>query len=193
MKAIDFTTFGDPDVLKLVDVDPPEVRQNDLLVRVHAAGVNRADLLLRTGHYGRPDFGDSRLIGLEVAGEVVAVGDGVKGFAVGDRIMGITGGGAYAELARLHAARDTTSAALEVRTRTAELFTERFQHGLETIGSVRQVEARRAGTHAELLALNGRYAHMWQLQQQGGQHAGAPAADPATLGDSAFEQAFSAK
>lgn len=101
MKAIDFTTFGDPDVLKLVDVDRPEVRPNDLLVRVHAAGVNRADLLLRTGHYGRPDFGDSRLIGLEVAGEVVAVGDGVKGFAVGDRIMGITGGGAYAELARL--------------------------------------------------------------------------------------------
>ncbi|NID05638.1 NAD(P)H-quinone oxidoreductase [Luteibacter jiangsuensis] len=101
MKAIDFTTFGDPDVLKLVDVEPPEVRQNDLLVRVHAAGVNRADLLLRTGHYGRPDFGDSRLIGLEVAGEVVSVGDGVKGFAIGDRIMGITGGGAYAELARL--------------------------------------------------------------------------------------------
>ena len=101
MKAIDFTAFGAPDVLKLVDVEPPEVRLNDLLVRVHAAGVNRADLLLRTGHYGRPDFGDSRLIGLEVAGEVVAVGDGVKGFAVGDRIMGITGGGAYAELARL--------------------------------------------------------------------------------------------
>jgi NodT family efflux transporter outer membrane factor (OMF) lipoprotein len=60
---------------------------------------------------------------------------------------------AYAELARLHAAHDTTRAALEVRTRTAELFRERFQQGLETIGSVRQVEARRASTHAELLAL----------------------------------------
>ena len=61
---------------------------------------------------------------------------------------------AYAELARLHAAHDTTSAALQVRTRTAELFGKRFQHGLETIGSVRQVEARRASTHAELLALD---------------------------------------
>ncbi|MEX1828330.1 NAD(P)H-quinone oxidoreductase [Luteibacter sp. CQ10] len=101
MKAIDFNAFGDADVLSLVDAPDPVPRATDLLVKVHAAGVNRADLLLRTGHYGRPDFGDSRLIGLEMAGEVVATGEDVKGFKVGDRVMGITGGGAYAELARI--------------------------------------------------------------------------------------------
>lgn len=100
MKAIDFDTFGAPDVLHLVDAPEPVLRPHDLLVQVHAAGVNRADLLLRTGHYGRPDFGDSRLMGLEAAGEVVAVGADVHGFRVGDRVMAITGGGAYAEYAR---------------------------------------------------------------------------------------------
>lgn len=101
MKAIDFTRFGDADVLTLVDVSDPTPRPHDLLVKVHAAGVNRADLLLRTGHYGRPDFGDSQLMGLEVAGEVVAIGSEVRGFKLGDRVMGVTGGGAYAEYARL--------------------------------------------------------------------------------------------
>ncbi|MFK2904941.1 NAD(P)H-quinone oxidoreductase [Dyella ginsengisoli] len=100
MKAIDFNHFGDADVLTLVDAPDPSPRPHDLLIKVHAAGVNRADLLLRTGHYGRPDFGDSNLIGLEVAGEVVAVGSEVRGFKVGDRVMSITGGGGYAEYAR---------------------------------------------------------------------------------------------
>ncbi|WP_448095739.1 NAD(P)H-quinone oxidoreductase [Luteibacter yeojuensis] len=101
MKAIDFSVFGEADVLTLVDAPDPVVRATDLLVKVFAAGVNRADLLLRTGHYGRPDFGDSNLVGLEIAGEVVATGADVVGFKVGDRVMGITGGGAYAELARI--------------------------------------------------------------------------------------------
>lgn len=101
MKAIDFDTFGAPEVLTLVEVPEPTVRPHDLLVKVHATGVNRADLLLRTGHYGRPDFGDSHLVGLEAAGEVVAIGSQVQGYKVGDRVMGITGGGAYAEYARL--------------------------------------------------------------------------------------------
>jgi len=60
----------------------------------------------------------------------------------------------YAELARLEAARDTTGAALEVRSRTAELFERRREHGLETVGGVRQVEARRHSTQAELLGLD---------------------------------------
>jgi len=100
MKAIDFTEFGAPEVLTVVEAPMPTARPHDLLVKVHASGVNRADLLLRTGHYGRPDFGDSSLIGLETAGEVVAIGDQVQGYRVGDRVMGITGGGAYAEYAR---------------------------------------------------------------------------------------------
>ncbi len=101
MKAITIEEFGNPDVLKLKDVPDPVVRPADLLVRVYAAGVNRADLTHRTGGYGHPDFGDSPIIGLEVAGEVIEKGSAVVGFEVGDRVMGVVGGGAYAELARI--------------------------------------------------------------------------------------------
>lgn len=101
MKAITFDTFGDADVLHLADAPAPEVRATDLLVRVYAAGVNRADLTHRTGGYGRPNFGDSTVMGLEIAGEVIATGSEVVGYQVGDRVMGVVGGGAYAELARI--------------------------------------------------------------------------------------------
>lgn len=101
MKAINIREFGAADVLELADAPNPEVRPTDLLVRVYAAGVNRADLTHRTGGYGHPNFGDSLIIGLEIAGEVIAKGDLVSGFEVGDRVMGVVGGGAYAELARI--------------------------------------------------------------------------------------------
>lgn len=101
MKAIIFDDFGSADVLRLADVPMPDVRPDDLLVKVMAAGVNRADLLQREGVYGSQTYGDSSILGLEVAGEVIAVGDAVSGFGVGDRVMGIVGGGAYAQYARL--------------------------------------------------------------------------------------------
>ncbi|MGN3961727.1 NAD(P)H-quinone oxidoreductase [Burkholderia gladioli] len=101
MKAIVFKEFGDAEVLRLDEVPVPELRATDLLVRVRAAGVNRADLTHRRGGYGRPDFGDSTLMGLEIAGEVIAVGDQTSGYRVGDRVMGVVGGGAYAEIARI--------------------------------------------------------------------------------------------
>jgi NADPH2:quinone reductase len=101
MKAITFKEFGEADVLQLTDVPMPEVRPSDLLVRVHAAGVNRADLTHRRGGYGRPNFGDSTIMGLEIAGEVIEVGIGVQDYKVGDRVMGVVGGGAYAEFARI--------------------------------------------------------------------------------------------
>ncbi|HEY1998260.1 NAD(P)H-quinone oxidoreductase [Paraburkholderia sp.] len=101
MKAITFDQFGAADVLQLADVAEPALRPHDLLVRNHAAGVNRADLTHRRGGYGRPNFGDSEIMGLEIAGEVIATGAQVEGFKVGDRVMGIVGGGAYAQLARI--------------------------------------------------------------------------------------------
>ncbi|GAB7534803.1 NAD(P)H-quinone oxidoreductase [Burkholderia sp. 3C] len=101
MKAIHFETFGEADVLQLSDAPTPEIRPDDLLVRVHAAGVNRADLTHRRGGYGRPNFGDSTIMGLEIAGEVIGVGGAVQGYAIGDRVMGVVGGGAYAEIARI--------------------------------------------------------------------------------------------
>jgi len=101
MKAISFDQFGAADVLKIGDVPEPVLRPADLLVRTHAAGVNRADLTHRRGGYGWPDFGDSTIMGLEIAGEVIAIGEEVQGYSVGDRVMGIVGGGAYAEVARI--------------------------------------------------------------------------------------------
>ena len=101
MKAVVYDDFGKADVLRLAEVPMPEVRPGDLLVKVHAAGVNRADLLQRQGYYGRQTYGDSDLLGLEVAGEVVAVGRDVTDIGPGERVMGIVGGGAYAEFARV--------------------------------------------------------------------------------------------
>jgi len=101
MKAITFDDFGEADVLKLAEFPEPVLRPHDLLVRTRAAGVNRADLNQRRGAYGRADFGDSSLMGLEIAGDVIAVGPETTGYAVGDRIMGIVGGGAYAEVSRI--------------------------------------------------------------------------------------------
>jgi len=101
MKAITFKDFGEAEVLQLTEAPAPEVRPTDLLVRVRAAGVNRADLTHRRGGYGRPNFGDSTIMGLEIAGEVIEVGSETSGFNVGDRVMGVVGGGAYAELARI--------------------------------------------------------------------------------------------
>ncbi len=101
MKAIVLEEFGEPQVLTLQEVPEPELRPCDLLVRVHSAGINRADLKQRRGAYGRPDYGDSLLMGLEMAGEVIATGAEVQGFTAGDRVMGIVGGGAYAEIARI--------------------------------------------------------------------------------------------
>ena len=101
MKAITFADFGSAEVLELHDVPVPELRDGDLLVRNHAAGVNRADIIQRTGGYGKDSFGDSAVMGLEIAGEVIAMGKDVQGFALGDRVMGIVGGGGYAEQARI--------------------------------------------------------------------------------------------
>lgn len=101
MQAIVFDDFGGPEVLVPREVAQPEVRPHDLLVRNASIGVNRADTLHRKGAYGRADFGESDLMGLEIAGTVEALGAQVQGFAVGDRVMGIVGGGAYAELSRI--------------------------------------------------------------------------------------------
>ena len=104
MRAVIFDGIGDATVLKLVDEPVPEVRPGDVLVHVHAAGVNRADILQRTGTYGpRPYFGDSYIPGLEIAGEVIQVGGAVKEYAPQDRVMAIVGGGGYAEYARVDA------------------------------------------------------------------------------------------
>jgi len=101
MKAILPDGFGGPEVLRAGTTDEPQLRPSDLLVRVHAAGINRADVIQRKGGYKGEVFGDSPVMGLEIAGEVIAVGAEASGFSIGDRVMGIVGGGAYAEIARI--------------------------------------------------------------------------------------------
>jgi putative PIG3 family NAD(P)H quinone oxidoreductase len=96
MKAIVAPEAGGPEVLELAQVDTPGVGPRQLLLDVTAAGVNRADLLQRQGHYPPPP-GASPLLGLEVSGHVAAVGDGVEGWGVGDPCVALLAGGGYAE------------------------------------------------------------------------------------------------
>jgi putative PIG3 family NAD(P)H quinone oxidoreductase len=100
MKAITFTSPGGPEVLRLTEVPDPIPTAEQLLVRVRATALNRADTLQRMGGYP-PPAGESEILGLELAGEVEAVGAAVKDFAPGDRVFALVGGGGYAEKAVL--------------------------------------------------------------------------------------------
>src|SRR5258708_28512617 len=84
MKAVVVEKPGDENALKLAEVPEPSIKPDEILIRVRAAGLNRADILQRQGFYPPPP-GASEIIGMEVAGEVVAVGASVKGWKVGDR------------------------------------------------------------------------------------------------------------
>jgi NADPH:quinone reductase-like Zn-dependent oxidoreductase len=99
MKAVYIKEFGGPENLEIREVlDPPKPSGNKVLVRVRAAGLNRADLLQRKGFYPAPAGYSSNIPGLEFAGEVVQIGDDVRGWKSGDRVMAITAGEAQAEL-----------------------------------------------------------------------------------------------
>lgn len=97
MRAVVITEPGTPDVLRLLDVPDPEPGQDEIRVRVEAAGVNRADLLQRQGHYPAPPDAPQDIPGLEYTGVVDAVGPTVPGWSRGDRVMGLAAGGACAE------------------------------------------------------------------------------------------------
>lgn len=99
MRAIVMREPGDPGVLELREVPRPEPGPGDALVRVAASGLNRADLLQRRGRYPVPEGYPADIPGLELAGTVEAIGPGVASVAVGEEVMGILGGGGYAELA----------------------------------------------------------------------------------------------
>jgi NADPH:quinone reductase len=96
MIAIEIAGFGGPEVLKPVQRPKPKPAPGELLVEVAAAGVNRPDVLQRQGGY-RPPPGASDIPGLEIAGRVVALGDGVTGWRLGDSVTALVAGGGYAE------------------------------------------------------------------------------------------------
>ena len=98
MKAIIITHPGGLEVLEVGDVETPSLPTADRVrVRVRAAGLNRADVLQRQGHYPAPAGYPQNIPGLEFAGEVEAVGDEVRSWKIGQRVFGITAGGAQAE------------------------------------------------------------------------------------------------
>jgi putative PIG3 family NAD(P)H quinone oxidoreductase len=101
MRAIGFDAPGGPEVLGIVTVPLPRLRPDDLLIRVAYAGVNRPDCLQRAGAYPAPP-GASPLLGLEVSGEVVAVGSEVPREMIGQFVAALTPGGGYAEYCAAH-------------------------------------------------------------------------------------------
>ncbi len=96
MRAVEITEAGGPDVLQLTERPMPEPAEGQVVLKVAYAGVNRPDALQRAGAYDPPP-GASDLPGLEASGEVVAIGSGVEGLVVGDRVCALLPGGGYAE------------------------------------------------------------------------------------------------
>lgn len=102
MRAVVITRPGGPEVLELQNRPAPEPRPGEIRVRVRASALNRADILQRLGRYPAPPGVPADVPGLEYAGEVDAVGEGAGLWAVGNRVMGIVGGGGHAEHVVVH-------------------------------------------------------------------------------------------
>jgi NADPH2:quinone reductase len=99
MRAVVITSHGGVDGIGVQEVDaPPAPGADRVRVRVHAAGLNRADILQRRGSYPAPPGYPQNIPGMEFAGEVESIGEAVRAWKIGDRVFGITAGGAQAEL-----------------------------------------------------------------------------------------------
>ena len=96
MRYIDISEHGGPEVMKIKEGSIPEPGKGEVLIKVHAAGVNRPDVMQRQGLYPPPP-GASPILGLEVAGEVKATGNDVSSWSVSDPVCALTNGGGYAE------------------------------------------------------------------------------------------------
>ena len=97
MRAVVITHAGGPDALALREVETPVPGPGEILVRVQATALNRADILQREGRYPPPPGAPADIPGLEFAGDVVDRGSGATRWPIGARVFGITGGGAHAE------------------------------------------------------------------------------------------------
>jgi len=96
MRFINISEHGGPEVMEIKEGETPDPGKGEVLIRVHAAGVNRPDVMQRQGLYAPPP-GASPILGLEVSGEVVATGNDVSAWSVADRVCALTNGGGYAE------------------------------------------------------------------------------------------------
>ena len=104
MYAITLREFGGPEVMEWSEVPDPVAGPGEVLLDVVASGVNRADLMQRQGHYPPPP-GASEILGLECAGRIAALGEGVTGWSVGDEVCALLAGGGYAQKAAVPAAQ----------------------------------------------------------------------------------------
>jgi putative PIG3 family NAD(P)H quinone oxidoreductase len=102
MKAVLQDKYGGAEVLQVGETENPAPEKHQVVVKVAATSVNRADIIQREGNYNQPP-GDSPILGLEVAGVVDELGPGVTGFKTGERVMSLVGGGGYAEYASAYA------------------------------------------------------------------------------------------
>jgi NADPH:quinone reductase len=96
MRFVDLPSFGAPEVMTVATGPLPALRAGEILVKVEAAGINRPDVAQRQGTYPPPKDANP-VLGLEIAGEVVAVGEGARDFAIGDKVCALANGGGYAE------------------------------------------------------------------------------------------------
>jgi NADPH:quinone reductase len=97
VKAVVITAPGKPEVLQVVEREMPSLKDGEVLIQVKAAGINRPDVAQRKGHYPPPKDAPQDIPGLEVAGVVAAVGNGVTTFREGDEVCALVSGGGYAE------------------------------------------------------------------------------------------------
>lgn len=103
MKAVFVENFGGIENLEIREVETPStLEEKEVLVRVRAAGINRADILQRRGLYPPPKDASEKILGLEFAGEVVKTGKKATRFSLGERVFGIISGGAQAEFVKIH-------------------------------------------------------------------------------------------
>jgi NADPH2:quinone reductase len=102
MRAVIYRGAGGTEVIQIRDVPTPEPGPGQILVRIRAAGLNRADVYQRRGHYPAPPGWPADIPGLEYAGEVISTGSRVTRWSVGDHVMGLVGGGAHAEHVVVH-------------------------------------------------------------------------------------------
>jgi putative PIG3 family NAD(P)H quinone oxidoreductase len=96
MRAVVCTTAGGPEVLEVAELPDPEPLPGEVVIEVAATAINRADVMQREGHYPPPP-GASEILGLECAGVIAAVGEGVTDWRIGDRVCALLSGGGYAE------------------------------------------------------------------------------------------------
>jgi len=102
MKAVVISEYGGPEVLQVEERDIPELNENEVLIKVKAAGINRPDIFQRQGKYPAPNDVPQDIPGLEVSGIVEEIGVKVTGLAIGQRVMALVPGAGYAEYAKVH-------------------------------------------------------------------------------------------